>query len=209
MLGAAGAAMAQDKIDLSTPAPAPAVGRSYHMHDGFYLRVNVGLGTLGTRYDDGTAANIDLDGSGLSMAADVLVGGTPSRALALGGALLTTGAFSAGFDRDGDPTGDRNMSFVLIGPFVDGFFDARGGWHIGGTLGLANVHIQTRPDEPFGNTRGLGGAAWIGHDFWVADEWSLGVLFRLAGALTQSRADDGNTSASTLGGTLMFTALYH
>src|SRR5262245_57468485 len=34
-------ALGHRKIDLSTPPPAPSVPRSYHMHDGFYVRGSV------------------------------------------------------------------------------------------------------------------------------------------------------------------------
>jgi hypothetical protein len=197
-------------IDLGTPAPEPAAGRSYHMHDGFYLRGGFGFGSLGASYDDAGANNIDLSGSGFALGLDVMVGGSPSRGVAVGGALLTNGAFSAAFDRGGVDAGDRSLGFVLLGPFLDGFPNPRGGWHLGAALGLALVQIEDSAATPtLTNTRGFGGAGWFGYDWWVADEFSAGLSLRLGGALTRDARDGMDVRAQAFGGTVVISGLYH
>jgi hypothetical protein len=194
------------KIDLSTSPPPALVGRSYHMHDGFYLRASVGLGSLGATFDDDHRSGKDLSGSGLSLGMDLMIGGTPSPGFTVGGALLAQGAFSANFDRDSDDEEDRSLSLLVVGPFVDGFPDANRGWHLGGMLGLASANIEDTSADGLSQTLGVGGAFWLGHDFWVADEWSMGPMFRLTGTLTQG---DDDAKASSLSAMFLFTALHH
>ena len=193
---------------LSVPPQPPPVQRSYHMHDGFYFRASVGLGSLGANYDDEHPSGRDLSGSGFSLGGDVMIGGTPSVGLALGGAVLAQGAVSAEFDRGRrSPNEDRSLSLIVVGPFVDGFPVPNKGWHIGGLAGFAVSHIEESPDDGITRTLGVGGSFWFGHDFWVADEWSVGPLFRLTGTLTRDSDTDAN--ASTLSLLFLFSVLRH
>lgn len=213
VLGAAPAARAADapaesKIDLTTPAAEPTGGRSFHMHDGFYLRAGFGFGSLGASYDDRSSSNIDLSGSGFALGLDLMIGGSPSRGVALGGALLTSGAFSAAFDRGGVDAGDRRVGLVVVGPFIDGYPNPRGGWHLGAALGVAALQIQDRAPT-LTDTRGLGGAGWFGYDWWVADEFSMGLSLRLAGALTRDARDGVDVGAQAFGTTLVVSGLYN
>lgn len=211
LLGTATTAFAEpSKIDLSTPAPEPSTGRSFHMHDGFYLRGGFGFGSLGATYDDRSPSNVDLSGSGFALGLDAMIGGCPSRGVALGGALLTNGAFSAGFDRGGVSVGDRSLGFVLVAPFIDGFPNPRGGWHLGAALGFAALQIQDRAATPtLTDSRGFGGAGWFGYDWWVADEFSTGLSLRLAGALTRDTGSGLDVSAQAFGTTIVVSGLYN
>jgi hypothetical protein len=203
-------ARAQGKINIESEAPAPAVARSYHVHDGFYLRGNLGVGSLSSSFDDAGPNDFDLDGSGFALGLDLMIGGSPSPGVAIGGALISSVAPSATFDRRGQELSDRRVGLGLIGPFVDGFFDPKKGWHLGGMLGFAAIDIEDdAATDAVTSTRGLGGAAWLGYDFWVADEWSTGVLLRFAGAYTGAEGDETDVSASAFATTIMFTALYH
>jgi hypothetical protein len=196
------------KIDLTTAPPAPAQTRSYRLHDGFYARASMGFGSMGTSIDDDDASGRDLQGSGTALGFDLMIGGSPAPGVAIGGALLAQGAVSAELDRgSGFAAQDRNFSIAILGPFIDGFPMPNKGFHLGGTLGLAALSFESADGDRLGETAGFGGAAWVGYDFWVADEWSVGPLFRLAGTLTRNEEDE--IDASSLSAVLLFTALYH
>lgn len=195
------------KIDLATQPPPSKVQRSFRLHDGFYFRGSVGFGSLRATFDDDHPSGSDLSGAGLSLGMDLMVGGSPSPGLALGGALLAQGAFSTEFDRGSASSEDRSLSVYLIGPFVDGFPIATQGWHLGGMIGLAGSSIEDSDSDAVSDTVGFGGAAWVGHDFWVADEWSMGPMIRATGTLTQDADSDAN--ASTLSLLFLFTVLNH
>src|SRR6187549_1082295 len=86
-------------IDLSTPEPGPPVDRKYHQHEGLYVRVSGGIGTL-------LAANIEtgsLDASsdGTTLQAEVLVGGSPAPGFTVGGGLIGGLQLSGDWEADG------------------------------------------------------------------------------------------------------------
>lgn len=203
------AALAQEaapKIDVSTPAPEPVVERSYHVHDGFYLRASIGLGAMDVRYDpepsEGTL-------TGGAVALDLMIGGSPSRGLAIGGALVNDMGRSLTLEVNGREMGDVHAFAGLVGPFIDGFPNAKGGWHLGGMVGFAQQQFDATNADEIRTTTGVGGAAFGGYDAWVGDEWSVGGLGRIAAAVTRGEQDNVDIKASNLSFMLMFTALYH
>lgn len=198
------------RIDLDTPAPQPAVQRSYHVHDGFYLRLNIGLGFVGADFDDGSPGNVDLSAGGSDLAFDVMVGGSPSPGVAIGGGLFTNSMFSADFERNDRLVGERDVVVGILGPFIDGFPNPKGGWHLGGAIGVAAVDLESElVDNTYNRTEGVGGVAWFGYDAWVGDEWSVGGLVRISATRTLSESDSYDVAATTRALTLMFTGLYH
>ena len=181
-------------IDLSTPPLSPAVQRTYHVHEGFYLRTSVGFGYYSASFNDGNRPNLDFRNHGGSMSLDLLLGGSPSPGVSIGGGLLFAPQFSAEYERDddyrGDDVGERLGSHggfsALIGPFIDGFPDVNKGWHLGGLIGMAGQSFQNVNANGGGTQRavGIGGAAWFGYDFWVAGEWAIGPQLRVMGMRT-------------------------
>jgi hypothetical protein len=194
------------RINLTTAPPEPIVPRSYHVHDGFYARASVGFGSLSASFDDDAPSGDDLTGSGATMGFDLMLGGSPSPGIAIGGGLLAQGAFSTELERNRSAQ-DRTISVVTIGPFIDGFPNANRGLHFGGLIGVSAVNVEDSSADGVSETAGFGGAAFVGYDFWVAEEWSVGPLLRFSGTLT--RDDDGNVDAATFSTVLSFTALYH
>jgi Autotransporter beta-domain len=178
------AAPPRPMIDVSTPALAPPVPRTYHVHDGFYLRASVGFGDYHASFSDANSPNRDFDNHGSDLALDLLIGGSPSPGVAVGGAILVDPTLST----------DGGVS-TLIGPFVDGFPNRSGGWHLGGLIGFASQSFQNVNANSKQRTAGFGGAAWFGYDFWVAGDWAIGPQLRLMGARTSDTKSDENISA--------------
>jgi hypothetical protein len=202
-------AAAQGKIDLSSEAPEPPVARSYHVHDGFYLRGAMGLGAYGADFSDDSAPGLDLEAHGGSLALDLMIGGSPSRGVAIGGALLSDTAFNAQYELS-DAEGTTSISTGLIGGFIDGFPDPKGGFHLGGAFGFSSlIADELGPGDEALETAGLGGAFWLGYDFWVGDEWSMGPLLRVMATGNRDRGDETDYTAVSRSISLSFTALYH
>jgi len=192
-------------IDLATPEPAGPVGRTYHAHDGFEVRVNVGLGAL-------LSANASADGlpdvttSGLTLGYDLLVGGAPSPGFVLGGALVGSLQLSGDWELDGGgKVGSGNLNTLVIGPFAEGYPDANGGLHFGGTVGLARIGADTSSASDGSSAIGVGGAFWAGSGVWVAPDWSIGGLLRLDAAYGK----DDDVTLRTVGLSVMFSVLYN
>ncbi len=185
-------------------ATAP-VARSFHVHDGFYVRVNTGIGWVGSTW---TAQGVpDTDAGGTSLALDLLLGGSPSRGVAIGGAVLGHVMLATDVEVGGEESDDEALNLLMVGPFIDGFPNPTGGWHVGGSIGLARARFSDLKGW------GLGGAAWAGYDAWVGDEWSVGGLARLMLVRTSAEAEESgvssDTDATATSFTLGFTALFH
>lgn len=213
------------------------VGRGDRLHDGFYLRLGLGYGTssmttTGGRYSSGWAVpDVRVEGSGVAL--DLLVGATPIAGLVVGGAVLLTGGRHPTIEVNGesydmtDTNGQANL--ILIGPFVDGFFDPKSGFHLGGALGHVNFsyHNDETPDPDTGwisnvcpshqnecaggFTTTLSGAwgiaVFTGYDAFVSRDWSLGGLARI---LTFSQAaGEFGTEGNGWGFAATLTALHH
>jgi hypothetical protein len=192
-------------MNLSVPEPTPPVQRSYHMHDGFYFRADVGFLFARTNVSSNAVDHPSYSVGGAGFALDALVGGSPSVGFAVGGALSIQGF---GFGNEG------SAGVGMLGAFVDGFPMANDGLHLGGSLGYA-ASRTTRPngaDELHG--RGFGGSAWFGYDWWVADEWSMGTMVRFSGDAVSDRSHDEGPdayklSSGTYAVAFLFSVLYH
>lgn len=213
---AASSAAAEEapQINLTAPPPAEPEQRTFHVHDGFYMRLNLGLGRLSTAFDVGAPS--DVEASGGTLAIDALFGGSPSTGFSMGGGIFTETLPSADVELDGSKLTEADISVAMVGFFVDGFPDAKGGWHLGGALGPAAVTVQrfSEDDGDDGRTSsGFGLAAWGGYQAWVADDWSLGGLLRVMATRTTDSEDNAagtpELTATTTSVTLMFSALYH
>jgi hypothetical protein len=197
------------RIRLDTPAPGRATPRTYHMHEGFYLRTSVGFGDYRANFTDANHADSDFSEHGGSMSLDLLIGGSPSPGVSIGGALLLEPLFGADYDRAG--SGSHGGFATLLGPFIDGFPDPTRGWHLGGMLGLAAQSFQDVNASSGKNTTagGIGGAAWFGYDFWVGSEWAIGPQLRLMAMRTSNNKDGDDISAWARSFTLGISANFN
>jgi hypothetical protein len=193
-------------IDLSTPEPLPPETRTFHQHEGFYVRVDGGAGVLLGAHINAPGPN--LSSGGVSMNYDVFVGGSPAPGFSLGGGLVGGLQLSGDWENEagvGRPGG--NLTTLIIGPFADGYPEPKGGWHMGGLAGLAWVGFDAPVSEDRSSAVGFGGAFWTGYDAWVGPDWSVGGLVRLDALRAMSSDDD--TTVSEIGLSLMFSVSYN
>lgn len=195
-----------DKIHLEVPAATSPIPRSYHVHRGFYLGAAGGIGYNSGTYDDNDPSGRDLEADGFNLSLDLLVGGSPSPGLALGGALLSDVLTSASFRRNGFTETDSSSMSHLFGVFVDGFPNPEGAFHVGGALGLSHVAAKnvTFNDKSL-SIFGVGYAAWVGYTPWVSDHFSMGGELRYMSVFSGIGAD---RSAATHSINLLFDAIY-
>jgi hypothetical protein len=199
----------QPRILIPVPESPPPVARTYRMHDGFYLRLNGGIGFVGATFADGSDDAGDVSLRGSDMALDLLVGGSPSPGVALGGGLFANLLLAAHVEQDGSELRDRDVGILVIGPFIDGFPNPKKGWHLGGSLGLGIANMaEMGPSGDTSRTGGFGALAWGGYDAWIGDDWCVGGLMRLGLTRTTERDHGARIAATSRSLTLMFTALY-
>jgi hypothetical protein len=195
-------------VDRGTTEPRPA-NPSWRRHDGFYLRMSLGAGGIGARTtrNDGSAGFET--GSGGS-AFDFMLGGSPMPGLTLGGGFqFDLGQRDPDTGPDGEPRSATRDAFVLVGPFIDVYPSPRGGFHLGGMLGgAALAHSESDDADPL-TYQGAGGSIWLGYDWWVARQWSLGAMLRASSAELESTDALAGERARAGSVALLFTVLYH
>jgi hypothetical protein len=173
------------------PSPPTVIGahvhRGAHLHDGFYLRLATGVGsqreTIAMEgHDPGATIG------GLSSAGELAVGYAvrPGFIVGLGSYTGTLVLSSESLDiHEAMPPAEilnDAKDFNVFGPFVDHYFDPRGGLHAQLALGIATVRglgiadLQVDGDHV---VLGVGGMLGFGYDWWISEEWSFGVLGRL------------------------------
>jgi hypothetical protein len=199
-------------------APSPAADPTARNHDGFYLRLGLGGGSLktsGSFSPDIGISDFSLKGGGVMF--DLSIGGTVGSGFVIAGDYVflqaskpTVSATISGQSLSATATNDANVG--VIGPMVEWFPDPRGGFSFGGSVGVAALTVS----DPQGNTtageRGFGGSLRIGYDFWIADQWSLGVAGRFLGGSVSGDASGGNGVTETdsfVGGGIVLSGLYH
>jgi hypothetical protein len=196
------------------------------VHDGFYMRFASGLAGFDERLSSEESAvyggEIKSRTRGIATVSELAIGGTISKGVVLGGGIYTADLLASTLRLEdgsaGEPppeldTGLRNL--VLIAPFIDIYPNPRRGFHVQGALGLAAVTASV-----FGSSAtdrsdyaAVGGGLMLGagYEWWIADEWSLGVLGRATVSVLTGEDDSGvrwihipATSPS-----FMFTLTYH
>ena len=203
--------------------PAPGPNPTARRHDGFYLRMGLGLGwgyvkSSGTLSIAGGSQPLDMEATydGLGPAYELLIGGTIARGLVLGGGFvgqdIQDPTLSKSSDSDPDLSEEMTVSGFLgvgaLGPFLDWFPNDRGGLHFGTMLGLALLGLSSDSGK---SSFGLAGALWGGHDFWIGDQWSLGAEARVVALRSSREFTDlqGTLKDKAITIEVLFTAVYH
>jgi hypothetical protein len=174
------------------------------MHDDFYLRMTAGPTLSHFDFSDGPPGTGAITETGGSL--DLRIGGTPAAGLVVGGGLWLGGADTDEWRGENSERGSVGM--VAMGPFIDYFPDPDKGFHFGGMLGLGGMGLDI--DGVTEEAKAAGGGAfgtWVGYDFWLGPEWSLGVEFSYLGLRGRNDDYDWKGRADVLGVSL--TGLYH
>ncbi len=149
---------------------------SVHTHDGFYLRLGVGLGLL-----------VESDAKGVGLPTELSFGGTVAPGLALG-----VGNNGVVFPK---PESDRDagqLAFNAWGPFVDYYFDPHRGAHVEASVLFVYGLSSKKGDVESAYGPGYGMTLGGGYEWWVGEQWSIGVIGRAsyyAVELTGTRSD--------------------
>lgn len=154
-------------------------GAEPRTHDGFYMQAAVGLGYLTASADVPPIGEISY--SGMTTPGGLLLGGTVG-SVAIGGGFFYDLASSPSVEIGGQSfeTDDASLTLIGLGLFADFYPDPHGGLHFQPFLGWGGLEAcagsSCGGSDPTGLVVAIGG----GHDWWVGDEWSIGVMGRLA-----------------------------
>lgn len=178
------------------PPPAPET------RDGFFLGFHPGASYMILKGRDN-----DTRYTGFGFGLDVLIGGAPFEGFTIGGiiggATFPSPTYSG---PDEDLVADVDLNLFHVGAFLDYYTDPNSGFHVMAELGYVQVDTSgSRTDSA--TVGGLSLAAGLGYDWWVSDNWSLGLLGRFGFGATEH--DQSGTKQWLMLPTLNFTATYH
>lgn len=208
---------------LLTASAAPA--SEPRRHDGFYLRVASGFGAFDERLAAQSGAGLEPSrgrSRGIATLGELALGGTLGEHWVVGGGIYAADVLASTYRADPErplpPPAELDpglRSLSLIGPFFDWYARSSGGVHLQAALGLATLTPRVFGDPATEQSEylALGGGLMLGagYDFWIADEWSLGVLSRTTIAFLRGEddADRGWTHLALTSPGLLVTLTYH
>jgi hypothetical protein len=169
------------------PPPPPE-----HLHDGFYLRLHLGAGYTHLSGADGFGSTVTASG------------GSGSFGLAIGGAVAPNFiVFGTIFGVGSSPTvkvggvdaGLSNSSAVLagIGAGAAYYFEPVN-VYLSGALAFTSVEIDDANSNPIYQTRdGIGVQLMVGKEWWISQNWGVGVAGEFIGASMKDKNDSSVT----------------
>jgi hypothetical protein len=194
-----------------------------HLHDGFYLRLGGGIGFVSDSFESEAVPLLgDIEGT--------ITGGAAVGELAIGGAVAPGVILGGGFyghtlpsptaeDVEAGPVTIEEIefesgNFVLLGPFIDYYFNPERGLHLQGSLGLGlftlgEGEINGEPAGDGGEQTATGFAvmAGIGHEWWISGGWGLGLQGRFSAGWTSGEDDNEvDWNHAVIAPAILFTA---
>jgi hypothetical protein len=176
----------------------------YHAHDGFYMRLSFGFGGAAS---SGAGEKY----SGGSFAFGAAFGGALTQHLILYGEFLlhaipdpTRDGFGSSQTLDG-----TEVDILGFGPGVAYYFMPLN-LYLSGTLLIQQVQLSNTNDS--GNSvaltkTGIGCSLMVGKEWWVSDDWGLGVAAQLLLGSAKDPYSDAHWTSR--GVAIMFSSTYN
>jgi hypothetical protein len=153
-----------------------------------------------------------VDAAGGAIAIELSIGGALSPGIILAGSYSVLSVGNAKLTNDTRAQRfPHDPGLTLLAAMLDVYPNAKGGFHLGGALGLASVSMR-QDEDPRATSRGqtgLGLAPHVGYEWWVSNYWGLGVLGRFAFAQTAGDYGDGKEKDTVTGASILFSATYN
>ncbi len=192
-------------------AAAPDAHAAPRTHDGFYLQGDVGVGYLSSKSEKIASSQLTL--SGVTTPFELLLGGTVGPVV-IGGGLFADYSPSPTAKQEYAGTSTQEipgfkMTFLGTVLFADIYPDVHGGMHFRPFLGYSDITLsyqgRSSTNDPHGLVFGLAG----GYNWWVSDQWSIGVEGRFAYAPLKVTAGSQSVSYNTIAPAIMASFTYH
>lgn len=174
------------------------------------MGIGAGFANLTLKPDAG-GDDIDFTGAGPSV--ELAFGGTVAPGLVLGGGIYGTSIASPTYSQ-GNLEEDGGAAVAsMVGPFIDYYFDPNGGFHLEAALGYTALSAEEGDVYPLESASGggFGLVAGVGYEWWVGEQWGLGVLGRLhyvSGTVTGDDSDEDTDVSGTIISVLLTGTLH-
>jgi hypothetical protein len=192
------------------PPPPPPPGGYYYVqrapgaetHDGFYLRFAIGPAFTNMRSDD-----LDTTVKGVGGAFALSLGGNVARNLIIYGELVADTASDPTIEQGGTEIDTENVTAGSVGVGVGLAYYLDSNVYFSGTLSASQLSIQMDGEEVGESDFGPGFSAMIGKEWWVSDNWGLGIAGQLFFA-SMKDGDNSDITWQTTSAGLLFSATY-
>jgi hypothetical protein len=153
----------------------------------------------------------------MAVVSELAIGGTVAPGFVLGGGIYSGTVQASTFELvRGQVPGElqRPDNFSVVGVMGDWYFRPERGFHAQAALGFAALTgVGAEAPRVRDRRAALGGGVMlgVGYDWWIADEWSFGILGRVSGAVLTEKDDDGERyfHVTGMGPSVLFSATYH
>ncbi len=174
-------------------------------HEGFYLQMTLGGGYLRSSASFPlSGSNEDVSYYGGAVNGSLWIGGSLVPGFVLGGGTLGAIAISPsakvtyqGQSETGTSNSSTSLQLNMIGLISDYYPNPSKGLHFQALLGYAVMSLNDHNSSNY-SASGLGVMGGVGYEFWVSEEWSIGVLGRFAYAATKYQDTSWPTIAPAL-----------
>ena len=177
-----------------------------HTHDGFLLRLSLGFGYESLGIDDGDGTTIDISGFGVG--SSIGIGGMVAENLAINADLFASTVFSPNVSQNGVELGEANDSSISLAGLGVGvtYWVMPLNLYLAGSFGLGQASINVE-GTTFEADWGLAINALVGKEFWVGNEWGIGLAAQLIWSNVPTEVDSAD--ASYLAFNILFSATYN
>ncbi|HEY0706170.1 MAG TPA: hypothetical protein VGG33_05200, partial [Polyangia bacterium] len=188
-------------------APPPG----HHQHDGFFLRFLLGIGYTNLGAEAG-ATDMKIAGGGGAFS--FALGGAVTPNLILFGELLQSIAVDPDVEIAGQSSSTEGTSASLVGVGAGLAYYLPNNIYVSGTLAFTQISLMDEDDEEIADTEfGPGLSLVVGKEWWVSENWGLGIAGQLYAARMKDRAPaapGGETPTwQGLGLNLLFSASFN
>jgi hypothetical protein len=198
--------------------PIPPPERGVEQHDGFMLRLTLGFGgtNMVEKFDENAAilSSSEFEYTGFSVTFSFDIGASPVDDLVLHARLADFVNASPSVSMDGQELGEvENLSLaaVLVGLGITYYFMPIN-LYVTGVVGPSWISVGGSSVDEDGDTLssdvGFGLNFDVGKEWWVGDNWGLGVAGRFWVTGVEHEAGIGTIQYGFLGAGVMFSATY-
>lgn len=179
-----------------------------NLHDGFYLRLHLGGGF--THVSGGDAFGDTLTAQGGSVSFGIALGGALTPNFIVFGNIFYSGIVMPEVTIGGLGSGPSNSTVILtgIGPGAAYYFEPVN-IYLSGTVAAMEVEIDDANNNPLFQTKvGIGVQLVVGKEWWISQNWGLGLAGEFIAASMKDKTDP-NVTWTASAYSLLFSATYN
>jgi hypothetical protein len=187
--------------------PIAEGSEGFHVHDGFFLRAQLGGGVSSLQSTTNGVKTVVGGGGG---AFGLAIGGVIAHNLILYGAFFESAAANPDVQVGGtsvaSPIGDTDWQG--IGPGLAYYYGPLN-LYFGGAIVMTRFWMHDQNGNQLDSSKaGLGLDLEVGKEWWVSRDWGLGIALRLAGSSMKDQ-NDPTLTWSAGAGSVLFSATYN